>query len=87
MNDKDCNGQGIVEQLRTFPRCYLVHLPTPLEAMDRLSAHFAGASLFVKRDDGRAVSSYPATGDLWKDTILDSGGQPALFGYGDALLD
>ncbi len=51
MNDKDFNDKGVVEQLRTFPRCHLAHLPTPLEAMDRLSAHFAGVSLFVKRDD------------------------------------
>lgn len=51
MNDKDFNGQGVVEQLRTFPRCLLAHVPTPLEVMERLSAHFAGVSLFVKRDD------------------------------------
>ena len=34
-----------------IPRIKIAHLPTPLEAMPRLSAALAGPRLFVKRDD------------------------------------
>ncbi len=37
--------------LDRFPRVALAHLPTPLEPMERLSAHLGGPRLFVKRDD------------------------------------
>jgi L-cysteate sulfo-lyase len=37
--------------LDRFPRAALCHRPTPLEPMDRLSAHLGGPRLFVKRDD------------------------------------
>jgi D-cysteine desulfhydrase family pyridoxal phosphate-dependent enzyme len=35
----------------TLPRIKFAHLPTPIEAMPRLSAHLNGPQLFVKRDD------------------------------------
>lgn len=38
-------------RLAEEPRAGLCHLPTPLEAMPRLSAHLAGPQLSVKRDD------------------------------------
>ncbi len=34
-----------------FPRADLCHRPTPLEPMPRLSAHFGGPDLWIKRDD------------------------------------
>ncbi len=34
-----------------IPRICFANLPTPLEAMPRLSAHFNGPQLFIKRDD------------------------------------
>ncbi len=34
-----------------LPRIELAHLPTPIEAMETLSAELGGAHLFVKRDD------------------------------------
>jgi L-cysteate sulfo-lyase len=37
--------------LARFPRARFAHLPTPLEAMPRLSAELGGPRLFVKRDD------------------------------------
>jgi L-cysteate sulfo-lyase len=37
--------------LSRFPRVRLAHLPTPLELMPRLSAHFGGPDIYVKRDD------------------------------------
>ncbi len=37
--------------LEDFPRVRLAHAPTPLEPMDRLSAHLGGPRLLVKRDD------------------------------------
>ena len=38
-------------QLNEFPRVSLAHLPTPLEAMPRLSEYLDGPSIYVKRDD------------------------------------
>ncbi|MFK7836811.1 MAG: D-cysteine desulfhydrase [Sulfitobacter sp.] len=43
--------------LAKFPRVRLGHLPTPLEPMDRLSAHLGGPRLWVKRDDCTGLSS------------------------------
>lgn len=37
--------------LARFPRVRLAHLPTPLEFMPRLTDHFGGPKLYVKRDD------------------------------------
>ena len=37
--------------LSQFPRQSLAHLPTPLESLDRLSAHLGGPRILVKRDD------------------------------------
>jgi L-cysteate sulfo-lyase len=37
--------------LARFPRVRLVHAPTPLEPLPRLSAHLGGPTLWVKRDD------------------------------------
>lgn len=34
-----------------FPRVRLSHLPTPIEPLERLSAHLGGPRLFMKRDD------------------------------------
>jgi L-cysteate sulfo-lyase len=34
-----------------IPRVRLAHLPTPIEPLERLSAHLGGPQLFVKRDD------------------------------------
>jgi len=38
-------------QVNKFPRVSLAHLPTPLEAMPRLSEYLDGPSIYVKRDD------------------------------------
>jgi L-cysteate sulfo-lyase len=38
-------------QLSRFPRIRLAHLPTPLEALPRLSEHLDGPNLYIKRDD------------------------------------
>jgi L-cysteate sulfo-lyase len=39
------------KKLSRFPRLGLAHLPTPLEPLQRLSAHLGGPHLWVKRDD------------------------------------
>ncbi|MGD1984291.1 MAG: D-cysteine desulfhydrase [Chromatiaceae bacterium] len=41
----------------TFPRVRLAHLPTPLEPLDRLSAHLGGPRFWVKRDDCTGLST------------------------------
>jgi D-cysteine desulfhydrase/L-cysteate sulfo-lyase len=51
MNGIDRDSCDLIQRLAAFPRCRLAHLPTPLEAMERLSSHFDDVSLFVKRDD------------------------------------
>jgi len=38
-------------RLSELPRTLLAHTPTPIEHLPNLSAHLAGASLYVKRDD------------------------------------
>ena len=40
-----------------FSRVRLGHLPTPLEPMDRLSAHLGGPRIWIKRDDCTGLSS------------------------------
>ena len=37
--------------MKTLPRTYIAHLPTPIEALPRLSARLGGPRLLVKRDD------------------------------------
>ncbi len=37
--------------MRTIPRIKFAHLPTPIEALPRLTASLGGPRLFVKRDD------------------------------------
>jgi D-cysteine desulfhydrase family pyridoxal phosphate-dependent enzyme len=39
-----------------IPRLRLAHLPTPVEALPRLSAHLSGPRLYVKRDDQTGVA-------------------------------
>jgi len=41
----------LVERLAGFPRLGLATLPTPLEAMTRLTTHLGGPRLWVKRED------------------------------------
>lgn len=47
---------AIRRKLEGFPRVPLAHLPTPLEPMDRLSAHLGGPRIWVKRDDCTGLS-------------------------------
>lgn len=37
--------------MKTLPRLKFAHLPTPIEALPRVSAQLGGPNLFVKRDD------------------------------------
>jgi len=41
----------ITMNLDRFPRLRAVHLPTPLEPLDRLSTHLGGPRIWIKRDD------------------------------------
>jgi len=43
--------------LSRFPRVTLAHLPTPLEALPRLSKHLGGPAIYVKRDDCTGLGS------------------------------
>jgi D-cysteine desulfhydrase family pyridoxal phosphate-dependent enzyme len=47
----DTAQADVLERLKTFPRCRLAHLPTPLEPMERLSSQLENVAMFVKRDD------------------------------------
>ena len=47
---------AVRRKLEGFPRVSLAHLPTPLEPMDRLSAHLGGPRIWVKRDDCTGLS-------------------------------
>lgn len=49
--------EALAGALAAFPRVRLGHLPTPLEPMDRLSAHIGGPRFWVKRDDCTGLSS------------------------------
>ena len=42
---------AIKDRIAALPRIRCAHLPTPLEAMPRLTAHLGGPRLWVKRDD------------------------------------
>lgn len=41
----------LADRLARLPRVSLAHLPTPLERLERLSAHLGGPTLWIKRDD------------------------------------
>ena len=41
----------VLERVDRFPRVELVHLPTPLRKLERLSARLGGPEIYVKRDD------------------------------------
>lgn len=43
--------------LARFPRCFLAHLPTPLERLDRLTAALDGPDIWIKRDDCTGLST------------------------------
>lgn len=43
--------QAFADRLDSLPRLGLASLPTPLEAMPRLSAALGGPRLWVKRED------------------------------------
>ena len=45
-----------MEQLSSFPRVALAHLPTPLEALPRLSEALGGPEIWVKRDDATGLA-------------------------------
>ncbi|MGD9264434.1 MAG: D-cysteine desulfhydrase [Lysobacterales bacterium] len=44
-------GYDLNQLLESVPRVSLAHLPTPLEFLPRLTAHFGGPDIYVKRDD------------------------------------
>ncbi|MDJ0741030.1 MAG: D-cysteine desulfhydrase [Gammaproteobacteria bacterium] len=48
---------AIRRKLDGFPRVRLGHLPTPLEPLDRLTAHLGGPRIWVKRDDCTGLST------------------------------
>lgn len=43
--------KDVLERIDRFPRVDLIHLPTPLRKLERLSARLGGPEIFVKRDD------------------------------------
>ena len=43
-------------RLDRLPRLHLAALPTPMEPLDRLSAHLGGPRIFVKREDLTGVA-------------------------------
>jgi L-cysteate sulfo-lyase len=43
--------KDVLERVDRFPRVELLHLPTPLRKLERLSARLGGPEIFVKRDD------------------------------------
>src|SRR5450755_3385194 len=45
----------LVDRLALFPRLGLADLPTPLEPMQRLTAHLGGPRLWVKREDATGL--------------------------------
>jgi D-cysteine desulfhydrase family pyridoxal phosphate-dependent enzyme len=40
-----------------LPRMHIAHLPTPLEPLERMSAHLGGPRLWVKRDDQTGLAT------------------------------
>src|SRR5213082_47194 len=49
------NCRPLSERLAEFPRLGLTNLPTPLEPMQRLTAHLGGPRLWVKREDATGL--------------------------------
>ncbi len=49
------NRRPLSDQLAVFPRLGLATLPTPLEPMQRLTAHLGGPRLWVKREDATGL--------------------------------
>src|SRR6266508_6086712 len=49
------NRRPLSDRLAAFPRLGLANLPTPLEPMQRLTAHLGGPRLWVKREDATGV--------------------------------
>jgi D-cysteine desulfhydrase family pyridoxal phosphate-dependent enzyme len=47
----ECSLAEAIHALSSFPRASMVHVPTPLEPLARLSAHLGGPLIWVKRDD------------------------------------
>ena len=45
----------LLDRLALFPRLGLANLPTPLEPMQRLTAHLGGPRLWVKREDATGL--------------------------------
>ncbi|MCK6451811.1 MAG: D-cysteine desulfhydrase family protein [Alphaproteobacteria bacterium] len=43
--------EQLAARLGRLPRVPLAHLPTPVEKMERLTAHLGGPTLWIKRDD------------------------------------
>jgi len=43
--------QSVLESVDRFPRVDLIHRPTPLRKLERLSARLGGPELYIKRDD------------------------------------
>ncbi len=51
MSPAHLDPPALLDRLSREPRAALCHLPTPLEAMPRLTAALGGPALYVKRDD------------------------------------
>ena len=83
-------------QLGRFPRVRLGHMPTPLEPMQRLSAHLGGPKPWIKRTEavlldpvysGKAMAGLidlVRKGRFGKDenvVFVHTGGQAGLFAY------
>src|SRR5262249_25877387 len=49
------NRRPLAARLALFPRLGLADLPTPLEPMQRLTAHLGGPRLWVKREDATGL--------------------------------
>ena len=49
------NRKSLADRLAVFPRLGLADLPTPLEPMQRLTAHLGGPRLWVKREDATGL--------------------------------
>lgn len=51
MSAAPIDPEDLLARLDRFPRAALCQMPTPIEAMPRLTARLGGPALFVKRDD------------------------------------
>ena len=49
------DSRPLLDRLALFPRLGLANLPTPLEPMQRLTAHLGGPRLWVKREDATGL--------------------------------